>query len=337
MKQYQALVQDVITNGEVHENRTGVKTIRIDGAMMRFNLADGFPAITTKKLAFKSVVAEVCAFFRGATNAATFRELGCKVWDQNANENKEWLANPFRKGPDDLGPVYGAQWRNWPAYTMVRDPWGDNGPAGDKAFHDSCQKLTDEGWERIGTENDHDFEDRSSPIFFKKIDQLRDCLETIINDPDNRRILFHAWNPALLNQIALPACHILYQFIPNKKTKQMSMCVYLRSNDVGLGTPFNQAEAAIMLELVCHLTGYVAKTLTIFIGDCHIYENHMDMLNEQLRREPFPLPKLVISARVPKYSETNVFAPEWLRMVEPSDFTLEGYQHHPAISAPMAV
>ena len=154
----------------------------------------------------------------------------------------------------------------------------------------------------------------------------------------------------MLDEVALPACHILYQFLPNKNTKEMSMTLTLRSNDLGLGTPFNVAEAAALLALVCRLTGYKTRLLTVFISDCHIYENHLDMIHTQLAREPFTPPQLVINPRVPTYDpaanvqfldesgDTQIdHLIEWLALVEPTDFTLEGYEHHPAIKAPMAV
>jgi thymidylate synthase len=174
-------------------------------------------------------------------------------------------------------------------------------------------------------------------LLYKAIDQLRECLDTIMNNPGSRRILFHGWNPAVLDQVALPACHLLYQFIPNATTKELSLILYVRSNDIGLGTPFNIAEGAALLALVARLTGYAPRWFSYFIGDAHIYENHMEMVQEQLKREPLPLPQLVINERVPAFADTGKYEPEWLEQIEPSDFTLEGYQHHAPITAPMAV
>ena len=119
MQQYQELIQTVIDTGSWQDNRTGIRTLSVPGAMMRFDLREGFPAVTTKRLAFKSVIGELCAFMRASRNAAEFRALGCKVWDQNANENQQWLDNPYRLGTDDLGPVYGVQWRQWPGYKVI--------------------------------------------------------------------------------------------------------------------------------------------------------------------------------------------------------------------------
>ena len=323
MKQYLDLVANVIKNGTLQANRTGVKTISLPGAMLRYDLKEGFPAITTRRMAFKSAIGEMCGFLRPVNSAADFRALGCKVWDQNANENAQWLANPFRQGEDDLGEIYGVQWRKWPAYKQVA--------RSNQAAIDLCLS---QGYRQIaeGEEGGEAY-----VVLYKAIDQVRQCVDTIINDPGSRRILFHGWNCAQLDEMALPPCHLLYQFHPNVETKEISLTLYIRSNDLGLGTPFNLTEGAALLSLIGRLTGYTPRWFTYFIGDAHVYENHLDMLNEQLTREPFPMPKLVISDRVPEFAKTGVYQPEWLELIEPDDFSLEGYQHHAPMTAPMAV
>jgi thymidylate synthase len=323
MKQYLDLVRDVIENGTLQGNRTGIRTISLPGAMLRFDLQKGFPAITTRKLAFKSAIGEMVGFLRGVKNAGEFRELGCKVWDQNANENAQWLANPFRQGHDDLGEIYGVQWRKWPAYKRI--------PLSNPAAIELAQS---QGFQKIA-EAEEDGE--AFVVLYKAIDQIRQCIDTIHKDPGSRRILFHGWNCAQLDEMALPPCHLLYQFHPNVETREISLTLYIRSNDLGLGTPFNLTEGAALLSLVGRLTGYTPRWFTYFIGDAHVYENHLDMLNEQLKREPLAAPKLVINDRVPEYAKTGVYEPEWLEKVEPSDFSLEGYEHHAPMTAPMAV
>ena len=313
MQQYLDLVRQIFEQGSWHENRTGVRTLSIPGAMMRFDLQEGFPAVTTKKLAFKSAVGEMVGFLRASRNAGEFRELGCKVWDQNANENKQWLANPFREGLDDLGPVYGVQWRKWPAYKVLP---GTQGAQIESALSKGFKVVA--SFEEGGVQQ---------VLLYKAVDQLRHCLDSIMNNP----------NWAQLDEMALPPCHLLYQFLADKSKGELSLCLYVRSNDVGLGTPFNLTEGAALLHLMARLTGYKARWFSYFIGDAHIYENHVDMLQEQLKREPFPAPKLAISDRVPAFAETGKFEPEWLEKVEPSDFSLVGYQHHPPLTAPMAV
>ena len=330
MKQYLTLVQEIFDNGSWQGNRTGIRTLSMPGAMMKFDLQAGFPAVTTKKLAFKSAIGELVGFMRAYRSAADFRALGCKVWDQNANENAQWLANPYRLQDNDLGSVYGVQWRQWPAYKVI-----------DLSQPQSAAQITDalsRGYQQIGTVEDVGENGKTtSALLYKAIDQLRQCLDTIMTDPGNRRILFHGWNWAQLEEMALPPCHLLYQFLVNQSKREISMCLYIRSNDVGLGTPFNLTEGAALLHLVGRLTGYTPRWFTYFIGDAHIYENHVDMLQEQLRREPFPAPKLVLSDRIPDYAITGKYEPEWLENVEPTDFWLEGYEHHAPLTAPMAV
>jgi len=323
MQQYQELIQTVIDTGSWQDNRTGIRTLSVPGAMMRFDLTKGFPAVTTKKLAFKSVIGELCAFLRASRSAADFRALGCKVWDQNANENQQWLDNPYRLGTDDLGPVYGVQWRQWPGYKVIDADQEAQLASAQKNGFTVVAPIEENGVKKV--------------LLYKAIDQLRECLDTIMHNPGSRRILFHGWNPAVLDAVALPACHLLYQFIPNPVTRELSMCLYVRSNDLGLGTPFNLAEGAALMHLVGRLTGYTPRWFTYFIGDAHIYENHMEMVQEQLKREPFPLPQLIISDRVPSFAQTGKYEPEWLEKIEPSDFALEGYQHHAPITAAMAV
>lgn len=325
MKQYLDLVKTVLETGTWQDNRTGVRSISMPGAMMRFDLKnDGFPVITTRKLAFKAAIGELVGFVRATRSAAEFRMLGCKVWDQNANENQQWLTNPYRLAEDDLGPVYGVQWREWPAYKLLDlTAVAQLEDAKRHGFAEIVRWKSSNGVEKV--------------LLHKAVDQLKYCLDTIVSRPTDRRILFHGWNWAQLDEMALPPCHLLYQFLPNVATKEISLCLYIRSNDLGLGTGFNLVEGAALLHLVGRLTGYTPRWFTYFIGDAHIYENHLSMLEEQLKRDPFPSPRLVLSDRIPDYAKTGKYEPEWLEKVEPSDFSLDGYLYHPPLTAPMAV
>lgn len=332
MQQYLNLLKTVLEEGEWMNNRTGVRTLSYPGAQMRFDLRKGFPALTVRKLAFKSSVAEMLGFVRGYNSAAQFRELGSKVWDQNANENAAWLANPFREGTDHLGRVYGVQWRNWQGLKLVSN-------ARDGHYVDS-HDLENNGWQYVDScslENGPSGPDHAPyEIYHKEIDQIGDVIEKILCHPQDRRIIFHGWNPADLDEMALPPCHLLYQFHPNPVTQRISMTVYIRSNDLGLGAPFNVCGAAMLLSLIGRITGYEPQILTIQIGDAHIYENHLDMVKELLTREPLPAPELVINPKIP-VARTVAEALTWLETVEPHDFELEGYEHHEHITAPMAV
>ena len=323
MKQYLDLVRHVFDEGSWQQNRTGIRTLSVPGAMLRFDLQQGFPAVTTKKLAFKSAIGEMVGFLRGVRSAADFRALGSKVWDQNANDNPQWRDNPYRQGTDDLGPVYGVQWRQWPAYKLL--------PAG------QGRQISDAQGRGFSEVARFEQDGRTQVLMHKAVDQLRQCLDTIVHNPADRRILFHGWNWAQLDEMALPPCHLLYQFLPNPARQEISLCLYVRSNDLGLGTPFNLTEGAALLHLVGRLTGYRPRWFSYFIGDAHIYETHVEMLTEQLTRQPFPLPSLLLNDRIPDYAATRVYAPQWLEQVEPGDFSLAGYQHHPPLTASMAV
>jgi thymidylate synthase len=319
VQRYLDLLQTILDTGTWQANRTGIRTRAISGAMLKFDLAEGYPAVTTRKLPFKTFMGEMVGFLRGCQSAADFRALGCRIWDQNANENTQWLENPYRRGIDDLGRIYGAQWRGWHAYKAVAK--------GSAAIGDALGK----GFVTVASAPD------GQVILRRDVDQVRECLDKIAKTPADRRILFHAWNPAELDEMALPPCHLLYQFNCNVEQRELSLCLYQRSTDAPLGLVGNLAEGAALLSLFGRLTGYAPRWLTWFGSDVHIYENQLDMVAEQLRRQPFPAPQLRISERIPAFSATGRYEPEWLDRVEPSDFTLEGYQHHPPLTAPMAV
>lgn len=287
MKQYLDLLQKVLDEGHWQGNRTGIPTKRIDGAMLQFDLAKGFPAVTTKKLAFKAVIAELVGFIRGYTSAEQFRELGCKVWDQNANENTGWLANPARCGHDDLGRVYGAQWRDW-----------------------------------IG------------PYTTKHIDQLTNAIHEVVTNPTSRRIIVTAWNPGELDVMALPPCHMMFQLLVDLENNKLSMCMYQRSCDLFLGIPFNIASYAALLHIIAAATNRNVGTLTMFLADVHIYRNHIDQVQEQLSREPLPLPEFHIER---SFFERSFNSVDRVIMCEPSDFSLTNYVSHLPIKAEMAV
>jgi len=319
MTPYLELLTRILAEGQWQENRTGIRTLAISGASLRFDLSQGFPAVTTRKLPFMTFMGELVAFLRGRSSAADFRALGSKIWDANANENAAWLNNPHRTGTDDLGRIYGAQWRDWQGWRSV----SPDSPA--------LQHALASGWVKRGQLDD------GTIMLSRQIDQLRDCLDKLIHQPTDRRILFHAWNPAELDQMALPPCHLLYQFNANLSSRSLSLCLYQRSVDAPLGLVGNIAEAAALLTLFARLTGFTPAYLNWFGSDVHIYENQLDMVEQQRSRAPFPAPKLVLNARIPDYAQTQVYEPEWLEKVEPDDFILEGYTHHPPLTAAMAV
>lgn len=220
MQQYLDSLEFILENGVQQPNRTGDPAITFPGYSMRFNVSKTFPAMTTKKLFWWSMVGELCALLRGATNAAEFRALRCNIWDQNANgeglpgHRNAWLDNPFRKDTDDLGKIYGAQWRRWQGFKKLTPDMP------------LLNHLDQTGWTQIANVFDEHGWDES--IYHKEIDQIRNCVEKLLFEPQNRRILFHAWNPAELDEMSLPSCHLLYQFLPNIAKKELSLCLYIR-------------------------------------------------------------------------------------------------------------
>ena len=230
MRQYLDLLERVLETGSDRGDRTGTGTRSVFGHQMRFDLSDGFPVTTTKKLHLKSIIHELLWFLKGDTNIAYLKANGVKIWDDWADEN------------GDLGPVYGAQWRSWPA------------PDG------------------------------------RHIDQIANVVEQIRKNPSSRRHIVSAWNPAEVDEMALPPCHCLFQFYVSEG--KLSCQLYQRSADIFLGVPFNIASYALLLEMLAHVTGYIPGDFVHSMGDAHIYSNHLEQVKPQLARTPKPLPKL---------------------------------------------
>lgn len=294
---YLRLLDECWRSGVRQKNRTGVDTIMIPGGMMQFNMDEGFPILTTKKVNFDAVKAELIGFIRGYTSAADFRKLGCKIWDANANENKPWLMNPYRKGEDDLGRIYGAQWRAW-RHAVKTDP-----PSHYQASHQVAE-----------------------------MDQLANALELVRGDPTSRRIIVGAWNPGETHQMALPPCHLLWQLLVEQEKKKLHMTMYMRSCDMFLGVPFNISSYALLLSLIAKVMGYAPGKLTMFLADVHIYENHLDQVKEQRARTPRSRPTLHVDHD--NWGETPL---QWLETIDPGDISLIDYDPHPPIKAAMAV
>jgi len=264
MEQYHDLLRRVRHEGVRRSDRTGTGALSVFGHQMRFDLAEGFPLVTSKKLHLRSIIHELLWFLRGDTNVRYLNENGVTIWNEWADAN------------GDLGPVYGAQWRSWPA----RDG---------------------------GT-----------------IDQIARLIADIRARPDSRRLVVTAWNPADIDRMALPPCHCLFQFhIANGK---LSCQLYQRSADVFLGVPFNIASYALLTHMVAHVTGYAPGEFIHTLGDAHLYLNHLDQADEQLRRDIRPPPRLSI--------RRSVEAIDGFRY---GDFEIMGYDPHPHIAAPVAV
>jgi thymidylate synthase len=264
MRQYHDLMEKVLKAGVEKRDRTGTGTLSIFGHQMRFDLAEGFPLVTTKKIFTKAIIYELLWFLRGDTNVRWLQERGVTIWDEWADADGE------------LGPVYGHQWRSWPK--------GD------------------------GT----------------TIDQIARVVDDIRRNPDSRRLMVTAWNPADIDRMALPPCHCLFQFYVANGT--LSCQLYQRSADIFLGVPFNIASYALLTLMVAQVTGLQAGEFVHTLGDAHLYLNHLDQAREQLSRRPFPLPVMRLN---PDVRDVFAFAYE--------DFRLENYRAHPHIRADVAV
>jgi thymidylate synthase len=264
MRQYLDLLKHALENGVDRGDRTGTGTRGVFGYQMRFDLADGFPVTTTKKLHLKSIIHELLWFLKGATNIGYLKDHGVSIWDEWADEN------------GDLGPVYGSQWRSWPK---------GNG---------------------------------------ETIDQIANVVAQIKAKPESRRHIVSAWNPAQVDEMALPPCHCLFQFYV--ADGKLSCQLYQRSADIFLGVPFNIASYALLTMMVAQVTGLKPGEFVHTLGDAHLYTNHFDQARLQLTRTPKPLPVMRINPDV-----MDIFGFQF------EDFRLEGYEADPSIKAPIAV
>ncbi len=264
MQQYLSLVRHILDHGAKKTDRTGTGTLSVFGGQLRFDLGDGFPLVTTKKLHLRSIIYELLWFLRGDTNVRWLHENKVTIWDEWADSN------------GDLGPVYGYQWRSWPA------------PDG------------------------------------RHIDQLARIIDEIKRNPDSRRLVVSAWNVADLDRMALQPCHALFQFYV--ADGRLSCHMYQRSADVFLGVPFNIASYALLTLMVAQVCGLQPGDFVLSFGDVHLYLNHIEQAREQLSREPRPLPTMRLNPEVTSIDDFKF-----------SDFTLENYDPHPSIKAPIAV
>jgi thymidylate synthase len=303
MKQYLELLQDILDNGETKDDRTGVGTISVFGRNLRFDLRRGFPAVTTKRLAWKACVGELLWFIEGSQDERRLAEIthGSKegtvtIWTPNALA-PYWKDKAQFEG--DLGRVYGVQWRHWQTPIVHKN----------ETFKDD-----------FGNEYN-----RHGSVHIKETDQLKNLLEGLIKDPNGRRHIINAWNAGELDQMALPPCHVMSQFYVNKN-RELSCHMYQRSVDVFLGLPFNIASYALLTHLIAHHCNLKVGELIISTGDTHIYTDHIEQVKEQLSREPHPLPTLMLNSQ-----KNNIFE------MTMQDIHLENYQSHSAIKAKMAV
>lgn len=276
--QYQDLLITIMKDGVVLPDRTGTGRRSIPGYTLKADLRKEFPVLNLRKSPVYSAIAEMQSFMNGETDAGDFGKRGCNFWYANANKNQQWLDNPFRKDTDDCGPIYGAQWTNWQAHTLVlSDP--DHADYDVDNFRAQLFKLNAEGWTHSGNVL---HEEHKHVLYVKNINQVLDCVKLLLNNPESRRILFHAWNPADMNKMALPPCHMVYQFVALHD--ELHLITYQRSADVILGVNSNMVQAAYLLTVMAKLTGLDAATVTLNLADAHIYNNHIEAAEELISR-----------------------------------------------------
>ena len=358
-KDYTYLLQDILDNGVTKQDRTGTGTKSVFGRQIRHKMSEGFPLLTTKKMYMKGIITELLWFLRGDTNIKYLVDNDCHIWDGDAwkaylednkdlgadeeNASKEWFVNKIKNDDyfasvwGELGPIYGKQWRNWE---------GNGSP------------LT------------KDYEGNISSYLVKSIDQIANLINDLKTNPDSRRLMVSSWNCSELDQMVLPPCHYGFQvytrelsleekweqytksglnieingtplelkhmgtpFYPKSLPQRAISLMYnARSQDVPLGTPFNITSYGLLLEIIAKMVNMVPDELITNMGDCHIYLNQIDGVKEQLMREPYPLPKLVISNQV----NFNEGIDEFLDSCLITDFVLENYQSHPTIKMPLS-
>lgn len=310
MKNYLELLTDVLNNGEERDDRTGVGTISVFGRQLRFNLKDGFPAVTTKSLAWRSVVSELLWFLEGSTNEHRLAEIknDNKSYDQLTESEKKtiWTLNSENQGKSlglsngELGPIYGYNWRHWKA-------------------------LKGSGHSKYG---------KTVTYLIEEFDQLTNVINEIKNNPHSRRLLVSSWNVPELENMALPPCHYTFQFyVSGSENQYLSLMWNQRSVDSFIGLPFNIASYALLLHIIAKMTGKIPLELIGNFGDTHIYKNHIDVVKEQLKRTPHKLPTL----KMPNLDYQNMSLDEILKSVKTSDFILENYVHDDTLKAQMAV
>lgn len=295
MRSYLELLHKIIEEGEDRPDRTGVGTRSVFGEQWRIDLQEGFPLLTTKKMFWRGIVEELLFFVRGDTNTHLLSDKKINIW--KGNTTRDFLDKrglPYPAG--EMGPGYGFQWRNWGGSY-------------------ECDVQEDEESKRIITKKDDG------------IDQLAQVIHSLRHNPTDRRMLVSAWNPTQLSRMALPPCHLLYQFYVSKG--RLSCQFYMRSIDVALGLPFNIASYALLTHLIAEITDLEPGELIFVGGDTHLYLNHLDGMQEQLQRKPYARPTLKIHKELRELEDIEAMTFK--------DLELDGYECHPAIKMPMAV
>lgn len=310
--QYLNLLKQIMEDGHQKNDRTGVGTKSIFGAQMRFKLTNSFPLFTTKKVFFKGIQEELFWFINGFTDSKLLEQKGVNIW--KGNSSREFLDNhtpPLKYPEGEVGPVYGYQWRNW------------NGlyEASGMSSEFSVEE-TEEGFRYAPSDAAYTIKKEMDGL-----DQLAKVVERIKKNPDDRRLIVSAWNPEQIDKMALPPCHVMYQFYV--ADSKLSCHIYQRSADMGLGVPFNIASYALLTYIIAEICDLNRGDLIWSAGDTHIYNNHFDQCREQMTREPRPFPTLSFNRRLYRLED--------IVSSKADDFTLNGYDPHPPIKMDMAI
>lgn len=314
MEQLHDMYRYILKNGILQANRTKEEAIFVPGYALYFDMADGAPAVTSKRLAFKAARGEFIGLVKGFDNAQQFADVGCNVWFKNANETEPWVSSIFRKGDDDLGRIYGPQWAKWNDYKVATT-------AEEVAYFEK------NGYSLVANDAG-----RGVKVYHRFINQLEDSVRLLMTSPESRRIMLTGWNPAELSMGALPSCHVLYALNCDLARKELHLSVFQRSYDSFLA--FNPMLNAMYLGVMAKLAGMRPRTISHFIANSHIYTPHIPQVEEMLTRSHFAQPELVLGESIKTLQSVDEI-PDCFMRINHEDITLQGYQSHGALTGVM--
>jgi len=347
---YQNLLQDILDNGVTKQDRTGTGTISVFGRQIRHNMKDGFPLLTTKKMAWKQIVTELLWFLRGDTNIKYLVDNDCHIWDGDAYKNYRWNVQEYEKLPNSndvksMKMILDSQGNSHPSSVPFNkeefinkiktdnefaEKWGELGPIYGKQW----RAWGEGGWSSWTDINDNVMYKHKT--VYLEVDQIANLINDLKTNPDSRRLMVNAWNVGELDQMVLPPCHFSFQCYSHEKEgkRYLSLAWNQRSCDVGLGIPFNIASYGLLLEIIAQEVGMIPYELIGNLGDCHIYNNHIEGIKEQLTRTSYELPKLIINTEFWNHEYQTIDG--WINSMEVEDFRIENYQSHPSIKLPLS-
>lgn len=314
MEQMHQLFRHIMAHGKLQKNRTADTCIFVPGYAMYFDMKDGFPLITSKKVPWAAARGEYVGMVKGFDNAQQFADIGCKVWFQNANETPSWLASPYRKGENDLGRGYGPQWTDYRDWKMAKTDA-------------EADFFIQQGYELVSADPV-----RGTRVFLRSINQLEEMLKTLMTNPYDRRMLLTGWNPAELVETTVPPCHCIYSLACDVEANELHLQLYQRSFDTFLA--YNLTIGALFLEVMAKLAGMRARTFSHFIGNAHIYSSHLGQVQTQLERDHFAMPTLELGPSIQTLKDVSEVKGAFMR-INHEDIVIKGYESHGVLKAPM--